>query len=110
MRLSLAVSGDLKLIGHNLALSEVQTVINGDEIRAALLWQGTDALPDLELADDSGAWHVTVPTRLSEHGAVTLDWRSIRVPVDAPSGTASLRVGGIGDSGALPHRIAADAD
>ena len=92
--LSLLVSANLKLIGHNLALSEVQTVINGDEIRAALLWKGTDALPDLELADDGGAWRVTVPPRLNEHSEITLDWRSIRIPVDAPSGTATLRVGG----------------
>jgi hypothetical protein len=60
----------------------------------ALLWQGTGGLPDLELADDGGAWRVTVPSRLSEHGEIALDWRSMRIPVDAPSGTATLRVGG----------------
>ena len=35
-----------------------------------------------------------MPSRLTDHGEIALDWRSLRVPVDAPSGTASLRVGG----------------
>ena len=89
---------------------DVATVMNGDEIRAALLWQGTGALPDLELADEAGAWRVTVPSHLCQHGDITLDWRSIRVPPDAPGGTAALRLGGVGDAGALPRRSAAAAD
>lgn len=90
---NLAVSGDLTLLAHNLAL-DAATVANGDELRIALLWSGAGALPDLELADDGGAWRVSAPTHLFQHGDVSLDWRSIRIPPDAPSGTATLRVGG----------------
>ena len=89
--LNLQASGDLTLIAHNLTTA---TIANGDEIRAALLWRGSDPLPDLELADEAGAWQVDVPPHLTEQGTVTLDWRSIRVPADAPSGTAELRVNG----------------
>ncbi len=35
-----------------------------------------------------------MPPRLSDHGEVTLDWRAIRVPPDALSGSAVLRVNG----------------
>jgi hypothetical protein len=90
---NLAVSGDLTLAAHNLP-REASTVMNGDEIHAEMLWQGAGALPDLELADDAGVWRVTAPSRVDEHGAVTLDWRSLRIPPDAPSGTASLRLAG----------------
>ena len=88
----LPISGDLTLVAHNLDTGA--TVANGAEIRAALLWRGTGSLPDLELADEAGAWRVTVPPRLSDHGEISLDWRAIRVPPDAPSGSAVLRVNG----------------
>lgn len=91
--IKLALSGSLTLVAHDLPLDR-PTLANGDQLRAALLWRGTGALPDLELAADDGAWRVTVPTRLTDHGAVTLDWRTIQIPADAPSGSASLRING----------------
>ncbi len=90
-RVDLAVSGDLTLLADDLAEG---TVHNGDEIRASLLWQGAGAVPDLELADEGGAWQVEAPASVDDHGAITLDWRAIRVPADAPSGSAVLRLGG----------------
>ncbi len=89
---NLSISGSLTLIAHNL--DSGATIANGDEIQAALLWRGAGSLPDLELADEAGGWSVSVPPRLSDHGGVTLDWRAIRVPPDAPSGSAVLRVNG----------------
>ncbi|MCC6805365.1 MAG: glycosyltransferase family 39 protein [Anaerolineae bacterium] len=91
--INLAVSGDLTLQAHNLPL-ETAAVVNGGELRIALLWQGAGALPELELSDDAGAWRATAPPSLLQHGEITLDWRALRVPPDAPSGTATLRLGG----------------
>ncbi len=89
--INLAISGDLTLVAHDLPLDR-PTLANGDQLRAALLWRGTGALPDLELAADDGSWRVTAPTRLTDHGEVTLDWRALTVPPDAPSGSAVLRI------------------
>lgn len=89
---NLPLSGDLTLVAHDL--DSGATLVNGAEIRATLLWRGSGSLPDLELADEAGAWSVSVPPRLSDHGDVTLDWRAIRLPPDAPNGSAVLRVNG----------------
>ncbi len=90
---NLAFSGDLTLLADDLP-TDVTTIANGDEIRAALLWRGGGALPALELADEAGAWSVSASPRLSDHGEIVLDWRSLRVPPGAESGSAVLRLGG----------------
>ncbi|MFN8451043.1 MAG: hypothetical protein U0521_21315 [Anaerolineae bacterium] len=47
----------------------------------------------LELSDDAGAWRITaVAPAPARQGR--LDWRAIRIPPDAASGTATLRLGG----------------
>ncbi len=89
---NLPISGDLTLVAHDLDSGAI--VANGAEIRASLLWCGAGSLPALELADEAGTWSVSVPSRLTDHGSLTLDWRAIRVPPDAPSGSAVLRVNG----------------
>jgi uncharacterized membrane protein len=94
---NLPVSDDLTLVAHNL--TDGDTLTNGAEIRAALLWRGAGALPELELADESRAWSVAVPARADGAG-VTLDWRAIRVPPDVPSGEAVLR---LSDGTVLAH-------
>ncbi len=89
---NLAISGDLTLVAHDLASGT--PLANGDEIRTSMLWRGEGALPDLEFADEAGRWQVSVPASTTDHGEITLDWRAIHVPPDAPSGSAVLRVNG----------------
>ncbi len=89
---NLPISGALTLVAHNL--DSGATLTNGAEIQAALLWRGAGSLPDLELADEAGTWSVRVPSSLNDHGELTLDWRALRVPPDAPSGSAVLRANG----------------
>lgn len=82
-------SGDLTLLGHNAA-GDV-TLTNGSEIRLTLLWQGQGELPPLTLADSEGRWSVGIPAAEADE-ALTRDWRSVRVPADAPDGSAELRL------------------
>ncbi|MEP7292475.1 MAG: hypothetical protein ABI835_11865, partial [Chloroflexota bacterium] len=85
----LVISDDLTLLADNLTGG---ALANGEEIRAELLWQGTGALPSLQLVDEAGEWQIDVPTRLNQHDEITLDWRVLRVPPDAGDGAAVLRL------------------
>jgi len=79
---------DMRLIAHNQTGGALR---NGDGLRLALLWQGTGALPVLTLTDADGRWSVDVPPADNVgDGALRLDWRTARIPPDAPSGTARL--------------------
>jgi hypothetical protein len=89
---NLAVARDLSLVADNLNSDAPLT--NGQELRVSLLWRGTGKPPALELADEAGRWSISAPTIVGDHDAVALDWRSLRVPPEAQSGTAILRVGG----------------
>jgi hypothetical protein len=89
--------GALTLLAHN------QTdgmAANGDQLRLALLWQGTGPLSTLTLADEAGKWQVDIPAQLTTHDAVTLDWRKAQIPPDAEAGTAVLT---LPDGTALAH-------
>jgi hypothetical protein len=86
------VRQNLTLIAHDGTLNAESSVANGSEIRVTLLWRGTGVLPDLTLLDTDGRWSVDVPPLITVHDSITLDWRSVRVPADAPSGLAELRL------------------
>ena len=90
-RRDLAVAPDLTLLADDVA---DLPLTNGDELRLALLWQGSASLPDLELADEGGAWRVTASAAMGVRDAITLDWRALRVPPEAASGAAILRMVG----------------
>lgn len=78
---------ELRVIAHNQTGGALR---NGDGLRLALLWQGAGALPVLTLADVDGRWSLAVPPADNANGALRLDWRTARIPADAPSGTARL--------------------
>ncbi len=80
---------DLRLLAHDIA-PQPAALANGDTLRLALLWQGSAPLPDLTLA--GAGWQVTIPPLPGPRDAITLDWREARVPADAESGPAALRL------------------
>lgn len=65
---------------------------NGGAARVTLLWRGAGALPALTVADTAGRWAVDLPPPPAWDAPVRRDRRSFRVPKDAPSGTAELRL------------------
>jgi hypothetical protein len=81
--------GDLTLRGHNLTGG---TLRSGDSIRLALLWDGRGDLPALTLADAEGRWSVTIPPGEAAGSGLRLDWRAAQVPLDAPAGSADVRL------------------
>ncbi|MBC7810076.1 MAG: glycosyltransferase family 39 protein [Burkholderiales bacterium] len=89
-RVNLPISDDLTLLAIEQGANAPISTFNGDVLRLSLLWEGTDALPDLTLIGANEAWRVTVPANLTSHDDVTLDWREIRIPPDAESGVALL--------------------
>jgi len=87
---NLPVTDHLVLAAHN---AEARTLVNGDILRLAFLWRGTDALPGMALAAADGSWQVDVPARIiGQHSPITLDWRAVQIPPDAGAGTAELRL------------------
>jgi hypothetical protein len=92
-RVDLPISGGLTLVAHNQG--DVPTLRNGDEIRLALLWRGAPLPPALLLADTEGRWQVDIPYGGAYSEPVErleLDWRSVRIPANAESGAAELRL------------------
>lgn len=86
----LPVQDDLTLLAHNI---EPKVMLEpGQELRLELLWQGTGTLPDLVLEAEAGTWSMTLPPQAGPRDPVTLDWRLLRVPADAPAGAAVLRL------------------
>ncbi|MEO8084803.1 MAG: hypothetical protein ABI780_13350, partial [Ardenticatenales bacterium] len=65
---------------------------NGAAVRVALLWQGEGDLPSLVLADNDGRWAVTVPPPPRWNAPVRRDVRELRIPREAQSGAAELRL------------------
>lgn len=89
----LPVSDNLILIAHNGSLNVEETVHNGSRIPLAFLWRGTAPLPEMTLVAEDNAWVVTIPAAEGdEHNLITLDWREARIPPDAESGAAELRL------------------
>ncbi|MBE2266940.1 MAG: glycosyltransferase family 39 protein [Anaerolinea sp.] len=71
-----------------LTLPIPESLSNGESIRVGLLW--TTAPQAVTLSDDAGRWSVELPA--PDGDAPLQDWRAIRVPTDALSGTATLRL------------------
>jgi 4-amino-4-deoxy-L-arabinose transferase-like glycosyltransferase len=88
---NLPVSSDLTLTAHSGRPDDSPVVANGEEIRLTLLWTGAGQPPDLTLADVAGRWQVISAAVERADGAL-IDWRTLRVPPDADSGEAELRL------------------
>src|SRR5215207_3027079 len=86
-RVDLPVSESLRLYAHNLV---VDTVLNGETLRLALLWEGQSIIPSLTLAEAGGDWDVILPAPDTAIDGVYLDWRDLRIPPDAVSGEVEL--------------------
>jgi hypothetical protein len=87
---NLPVSDNLTLVAHNIVQ---QTIVNGDILRLAFLWEGSDPLPGMLLTAADGSWQVAVPVQSShDHEPVTLDWRQVQIPPDAGTGEAEIRL------------------
>lgn len=85
--LPVADSG-LRLVAHNL---QGGTHRNGDRLNLALLWSGAGELPALQLAAEDGTWEVGISAPdYPNRDSITLDWRQIQIPLDAPSGVAQV--------------------
>jgi hypothetical protein len=89
-RLNLPVTSALTLSAANVEAQTVATVTNGDRLPLALLWQGNGPLPTLSLAASDNGWRVAVPPALPEATGVTLEWRMVVIPAEAPGGEAVL--------------------
>ena len=90
----LVLENGLTLISHNQP-TEPPTLRNGDEIRLALLWRGLPLPPALTLMDSAGRWQLAIPYGGAYSESIErleLDWRSVRVPAEAESGSAELRL------------------
>ncbi|MEO8610079.1 MAG: glycosyltransferase family 39 protein [Chloroflexota bacterium] len=86
---ALTITDNLTLAADNI---QSATLHNGNEIRLSLLWKGEDKLPDLTI-DGNAGWQVTIPPSIvSERDDTALDWRTFRIPLDAPSGDAILHL------------------
>ena len=87
------VSDELALVGSDgVTAGELPMVRNGDRAELTLLWSGTGALPDLELADADGRWSVPLPAPDGPHDRLTRDWRTAIIPADAESGITEARL------------------
>lgn len=87
---NIMLNPNLTLIAHNAVQDMSKTVNNGASIPLSLLWRGNDLLPDLIL---TGAdWKVVIPAGNQSGDSITLDWRVIQIPLDAPAGVAELRL------------------
>ncbi|MEZ4668267.1 MAG: glycosyltransferase family 39 protein [Anaerolineae bacterium] len=83
-------SGGLQL--HDLSRYPA-ALHNGDILQLALLWAGDGELPPLTLADEQSKWRVEIPApEYAGRETVRLDWRAAQLPLDAPDGTAQLRL------------------
>lgn len=83
------LSNDATLLAHDLN-ADMPPRRNGDEVQMTLLWDINDALPDLTLRAADNTWSVNVPPALQQGSGILLDWRSVRIPLDAPGGQAEL--------------------
>lgn len=81
------VSDDLTLLAHNLE-PEI-ALLPGQTLRLQLLWQGPGPLLDLTLVSDDD-FEMVIPAENGPRDLITLDWRELRLPADAPGGTAQL--------------------
>lgn len=89
----ITAGADLTLIAHTGSLEgELPVLRNGDMARLTLLWRGTGALPDLELADSAGRWIAPMPAPAGAHDRLTRDWRAAAVPAAAGAGEADVRL------------------
>ncbi len=82
-------NSDLKLIAHNLTGGIYH---NGDVVDMTFLWSGEGDLPSLNLKAFDGKWNVPILSPDNRpHDNATLDWRQIRIPLDAESGSATVQ-------------------
>lgn len=84
------VSDNLRLSAHSAPCGE--PVNNGAVVPLSLLWTGDDNLPPLIFAAINEGWQVKLPPPVSPHDSLTLDWRQVQVPLDAPAGAAEIRL------------------
>jgi 4-amino-4-deoxy-L-arabinose transferase-like glycosyltransferase len=82
----------MNLIGFIGGTRIPPTVYNGEIIPLTLLWRGDAALPYLLLTDTNDRWEVEIPALEQPNDDLTLDWRTVQVPLDAVPGTAELRL------------------
>jgi len=81
--------GDLLLLAHDAEGGSLRT---GDALSVLLLWTGDGPLPPLSLDSEASDWSIDLPTLVGEHDHLTHEWRQVIVPIDAPAGTAWLRL------------------
>jgi hypothetical protein len=81
--------GDVRLVAHDAP--EMQVVTTGQNLRLSLLWQGDGTTPPLTLAAGD-SWSVTITPTYPTVNEALLDWRTVRLPLDAAEGDAELRL------------------
>lgn len=88
-RVDLRVGQSLALLAHDL---NPATLSPGADLRLQLLWQGDDRLPDLTFAPQNESHATVVTADPGPRDSITLDWRVLRVPLEADPGVAHLRL------------------
>jgi hypothetical protein len=85
-----------QFVGEDLQLVDVDidsppSLRSGDMLRITLLWKSESAIvPDLMLRDAEDRWEVVIPSLQPRVEGALLDWRLVRLPIDAPAGEAIL--------------------
>ncbi len=83
-------NSDLKLVAHNLTDG---TYRNGHMLNLALLWSGSDDLPDLQLVSVDKKWQVAInAASYPNRDPITRDWRQVQIPLDAEAGIANVQL------------------
>ena len=90
--IDIQASADMRLRAMSMSVTDTAQIANGGALQLALLWQGTDPLPNLRLIADDTGWQVTIPPAPGVRDVVTLDWRQVRVPAEAKAGGATLQL------------------
>lgn len=78
------------LINVDARPADGERIANGGAIQVETRWCG--APESLVLRDEAGRWQVETRPAVLANDTLTLDWRLLRVPSDAVSGTATLRM------------------
>ena len=91
---NLPLGPNLTLLRHDLLTLTPLQVSSGEDVKFNLLWQGTDPLPELWLRAVDNSWQMPITTTVDAHDAITLDWRSLIVPANVPSGRAEISPAG----------------
>ncbi|MCK6577390.1 MAG: glycosyltransferase family 39 protein [Anaerolineae bacterium] len=87
-------SAPARLTGHEVVSPDGSVIRNGEVIHLTLIWEGRGVSEAVSLSDDAGRWCVESDSPAGDVTGARREWHRLRVPSNAPSGEAVVRVGG----------------